>query len=588
MYNGNIAQAQWRTASTDNTLKSYGYTYDALNRITSATDNSGNYDVSNITYDKMGNILTLTRDGWQDNRGTIAYPDMDILDYDYGVGNKLTKVSDTGNGSYGFKDGTNTNDDFVYDANGNMTSDQNKGITGITYNHLNLPTSIDIDGGNISYVYDAAGTKLEKETSTGTITEYAGNYIYEGNTSATTLQFFSHPEGYVNVENNGYRHVYQYKDHLGNVRVSYTEDPTNPGSPTIIEENNYYPFGLKHRGYNTGGDTSLGNDVAQKWKYNDQEFEESLGLNVVEMDFRQYEPSLGRFYNPDRLADLAPSLTPFRFAFNNPVYWSDPSGLYEIDKDGNIVVNNENGNEEVAKLLDYLKNNEGASVDDIAGHIFSSGDFAFDLDEVTVTAGSPSSEFLAVNSIGNQVQSGLNSISNFNGNINFTKERNFAEWAWDNKRQIGVTAGAALNAYAGYNEIVAGLGMMAAPTGATQVAGGYAVLDGAVRIGSAPFQIWGTWTGNTSLENAPSNLLGSIGFLIDSGVEGDWKTGGKAHLTMELMGDFGLSRRKLIELTTKGFTSPNKWKNVINIGNATYQIVRPYKDAIQMKKDGKL
>jgi len=57
---------------------------------------------------------------------------------------------------------------------------------------------------------------------------------------------------------------------------------------------------------------------------------------------------------------------------------------------------------------------------------------------------------------------------------------------------------------------------------------------------------------------------------------------------MELMGDFGLSRRKLIQAATKGFTNPNKWKNIINIGNATWQIVRPYKDAIQQKKDGKL
>ncbi|MFY8189243.1 MAG: hypothetical protein ACOVLC_14970 [Flavobacterium sp.] len=38
-----------------------------------------------------------------------------------------------------FKDGTNTNDDYAYDIFGNMTSDQNKGITSISYNHLNEP-----------------------------------------------------------------------------------------------------------------------------------------------------------------------------------------------------------------------------------------------------------------------------------------------------------------------------------------------------------------------------------------------------------------------------------------------------------------
>src|SRR5690554_545563 len=47
------------------------------------------------------------------------------------------------------------------------------------------------------------------------------------------------------------------------------------------------------------------------------------------MDFRQYDNALGRFHNMDRLAELAPGITPYRFAFNNPVYWSDPTGLFE-------------------------------------------------------------------------------------------------------------------------------------------------------------------------------------------------------------------------------------------------------------------
>lgn len=47
------------------------------------------------------------------------------------------------------------------------------------------------------------------------------------------------------------------------------------------------------------------------------------------MDFRQYDNALGRFLNPDRLAELAPSITPYRFAFNNPNYWADPTGLFE-------------------------------------------------------------------------------------------------------------------------------------------------------------------------------------------------------------------------------------------------------------------
>jgi hypothetical protein len=34
---------------------------------------------------------------------------------------------------------------------------------------------------------------------------------------------------------------------LGNIRLSYYN---SAGVPAILEENNYYPFGMKHDGYN--------------------------------------------------------------------------------------------------------------------------------------------------------------------------------------------------------------------------------------------------------------------------------------------------------------------------------------------------
>jgi|GEM_PF-5269100 len=58
---------------------------------------------------------------------------MDRLVYSYDAGNKLTQVLDNGNDTYGFKDSAVNNQDYWYDANGNMTKDDNKGITAITY-----------------------------------------------------------------------------------------------------------------------------------------------------------------------------------------------------------------------------------------------------------------------------------------------------------------------------------------------------------------------------------------------------------------------------------------------------------------------
>ncbi|WP_437398711.1 DUF6443 domain-containing protein [Flagellimonas lutimaris] len=327
LFNGNIAETEWKTAN-DNTLRWYKYGYDPLNRITSATASSANYHLNSVSYDKNGNIMTLSRKG-HTNSGATTFGTMDNLIYTYDSGNKLLKVLDNGNDTYGFKDGVDQTTEYTYDANGNMTSDANKGITGITYNHLNMPTAITTAQGTISYIYDAAGTKLQK-TVGGSVTQYAGNYIYQdGN-----LEFFTHPEGYAYPNGNGgYDYVYQYKDHLGNIRLSYVD---NSGTLEIVEENNYYPFGLKHKGYNEVV-SSFGNSVAQKWKFGGKEYQEEFDLNWYDVTARNYDPALGRWMNIDPLAEQMRRHSPYNYAFDNPVFFIDPDGMAPFENDGIYV-----------------------------------------------------------------------------------------------------------------------------------------------------------------------------------------------------------------------------------------------------------
>ncbi|WP_159288372.1 RHS repeat domain-containing protein [Tenacibaculum maritimum] len=217
---------------------------------------------------------------------------------------------------------------YTYDVNGNMTKDLNKGITNISYNHLNLPTRVTIGGKNIDYTYDAGGVKLSKTVS-GVATQYAGNYVYENG----VLQFFNHPEGYVSPKNasdisQGFKYVYQYKDHLGNVRLSYT-DNNNDGvitpSTEIIEESNYYPFGLLHKGYNNVV-SSNGNSTAEKFKYQGQELEEELGKNTYAYQWRDYDPAIARFNKIDRFAEKYMKNSPYSFTANNPIYFREIAG----------------------------------------------------------------------------------------------------------------------------------------------------------------------------------------------------------------------------------------------------------------------
>ncbi len=89
---------------------------------------------------------------------------------------------------------------------------------------------------------------------------------------------------------------------------------------------------------------------ALDWKYNGVELEESLGLNLYEMELRQYDPAIGRWTGIDPVTHY--TMSPYVAFDNNPIYWSDPSGAdsykynweteqYEqYDDDGKLINDN--------------------------------------------------------------------------------------------------------------------------------------------------------------------------------------------------------------------------------------------------------
>ncbi len=466
LYNGNIAETIWKTDNVNKEKRSYGYMYDPLNRINKAGNRSGvnldnidddfTFTLWNVNYDKNGNIETLRRSG----KFTSQYYDNLIYNYEDNS-NKLLGVIDISTcncDEKGFNDTNNSNLDYTYDLNGNLLTDENKGITTpITYNHLNLPVEIAItntlESGTISYVYDATGVKLEKKfiNTTGIIphsitTQYAGNYVYSDNEIEGTmmLEFFNHPEGYViplpdnpdgtkneksvksfttdpgggpgNITYSSYSYVFQYKDHLGNIRLSYADldgnGSINPNEE-IIEENNFFPFGLKHWGYNNVV-SSNGNSLAQQWKFGGKQLDQSLGLETYDFGARNYDATLGRWMNVDPLAHEREWLSPYNFVQNNPINRVDPTGALDdwvgtIDDNGNTTWSwNENiTSAEQAKAAGYDDYKAPGSIIDNAkigggekGSVYlgySASDFSYTYSNNTVTPFQVGTEWLTGN-----------------------------------------------------------------------------------------------------------------------------------------------------------------------------------------------
>jgi RHS repeat-associated protein len=282
-YNGNLTGQTWR--GRDGVQRAYGYMYDPLNRLlqgdfvaraggSQGTLNTAawnqeldNYRLSFVSYDDNGNINTLRREGLLQkatSKRAKQYGAVDNLTYAY-MGNRLQSVDDAVTGNQLAKPatyhgaptslagdfqeaGVKLGQEYLYDAVGNLTQDKNKGITGIRYNHLNLPQQIHFGSGADSVVfrYTASGQKVAKLVyQTGRTkperTDYLGPYQYEQD----SLKFFPHAEGrvlrFVSTDPAGqatvsYRREFTIKDHLGNLRLAYRAGQVRTLTATLEQD----------------------------------------------------------------------------------------------------------------------------------------------------------------------------------------------------------------------------------------------------------------------------------------------------------------------------------------------------------------
>jgi RHS repeat-associated protein len=348
--NGNIQNMSWKNtlldaqnAPTQTNSQKYDFTYDGLNRITAAayselnasnaTVNTDNFSTS-YGYDANGNMATLSRQGNKVLSGvTPVYGTIDNLTYLYAYGsNRLLLVNDAiASGTVAhdleFKSGGGT---YLYDGNGNATLMPQKSVT-VAYNYLNLPSSVTVGSqGTISYLYDASGNKLKK--TVGTVNSYYQGSVLKLNGTDIVMT----GEGRA-VKNGTWGYEYDLKDHLGNTRVSFSADNA---TAQPLQYKDYYPFGLEMaRWYTTAG-------TPTKYLYNGKELQDEYGLGWYDYGARFYDPTIGRWHSVDPLAEKSRRWSPYTYAFNNPMTFADPDGMWASDfkdKEGNLVSHVDDG-----------------------------------------------------------------------------------------------------------------------------------------------------------------------------------------------------------------------------------------------------
>lgn len=351
--------------------------YDGMSRLTAAgyLENGKRNDhfSTSYKYDLMGNILSLRREGLLNsgNYGTI-----DDLTYSY-KGNQLVKIDDAAEespsyrGAMHFRDYADEETEYTYDANGNMLTDSNKGITSIDYNVLDLPQCISTksrvlfkedSNDTIYYTYSADGTKLRStykkaeyrvypynpETSltsfnvetglnVGTVGMakpiakrlktkyyYCSNLVYD-NDNISAIFFDG---GYASVDDdNGIVMHFYVKDHLGSNRLVVD------GNGNIEEVNHYYPFGAL-MGDRCG--VSRNN-----YKYIGKELDTMYGWNMQDHEARWYDPVVGRWMVTDPLQEIYLNVSSYSNVLNNPLRLIDPDGNHvevTLDKENKYIV----------------------------------------------------------------------------------------------------------------------------------------------------------------------------------------------------------------------------------------------------------
>jgi RHS repeat-associated protein len=305
------------------TLAGFDYGFDTDGTITSIADAGG---TRTFTYDET---LQLTGGGYP----TATEPRSESYAYDPEGNRTSSHLS----GFYEHDGANRLIEDadacYAYDANGNLESKTARvgvagcigAVTEYSWDVLNRLTRIDnADGSYAAYRYDAQGRRIEKDVN-GALTRY----VYDGD--AILLEYdggdvlqarYSHGEEIdqplamardTNADGQlgAAERFFYHTDHLGSVRL------LTDAAGAVANRYDYDAFG-------NWEDTSY-ETIANPFGFTARERDAESGLMFYRA--RYYDPKIGRFISEDPIGFEASDANLYRYVFNNPVTFIDPSGL---------------------------------------------------------------------------------------------------------------------------------------------------------------------------------------------------------------------------------------------------------------------
>jgi RHS repeat-associated protein len=206
-------------------------------------------------------------------------------------------------------------------------------------------------------------------------TDYVNEFVYQDGVLVPIAIGIGHPDGRCVVDGSGFRYEYHYKDHLGNLRLAFTDlDGDGLAEATeVLQEAAYYPYGMKHEG--------LGTPVVgpeHRFLFQGKEMEQDFGVDWADFGARRYDGQVGRWWGVDAMAEEFPSESPYLVMNDDPINIIDPKGEsgLAVNRKKEVVVRTKiyfYGDQATTRLTRSTTKNIQDMWNDAEGHITIGG-----------------------------------------------------------------------------------------------------------------------------------------------------------------------------------------------------------------------